>query len=73
MRKVSLAILAAAILSVAAFAVWRNANPKPENLQLTPAQWSDDLHFIARELPKRHANALHFTSKDAFENAGLPL
>ena len=28
-----------------------------ENLQLSTAQWREDLQFIARELPKRHSNA----------------
>jgi hypothetical protein len=39
----------------------------PENLQLSTAQWREDLQFIARELPKRHLNAFHFTSRARFE------
>jgi hypothetical protein len=38
-----------------------------ETLTLSTAQWRDDLQFIARELPKRHKNAFHFTSREAFE------
>ncbi|HEV8067254.1 MAG TPA: hypothetical protein VGP76_05940 [Planctomycetaceae bacterium] len=41
----------------------------PENLQLSTAQWREDLQFIARELPKRHMNAFHFTSREHFEAA----
>ena len=40
-----------------------------ENLQLSTAQWREDLQFIARELPKRHSNAFHFTSRERFEAA----
>jgi hypothetical protein len=38
-----------------------------ENLQLSTAQWREDLQFIARELPKRHLNAFHSTSRERFE------
>lgn len=34
---------------------------------LTKQQWHDDLAFLARELPKRHANAFHSISRDQFE------
>jgi hypothetical protein len=40
---------------------------KPETLQLTPAQWREDLHFFARELPRRHKNAFHHISKPRFD------
>ncbi len=39
---------------------------QPEMLQLSTAQWREDLQFVARELPKRHANAFHFTSPERF-------
>jgi hypothetical protein len=35
--------------------------------KLTSAQWRADLHFFSRELPKRHANAFHFISRERFE------
>jgi hypothetical protein len=38
-----------------------------ENLKLSTEQWREDLQFIARELPKRHANAFHFTTRERFE------
>jgi hypothetical protein len=37
------------------------------NLNLTPAQWHADLHFLATELPKRHANAFFLISRIAFD------
>jgi hypothetical protein len=52
---------------------WFSMPPAPENLHLTTDQWRDDLHFLARELPKRHANAFHFTSQAAFEKAAADL
>ena len=38
-----------------------------EALNLTKAQWHEDLSFFARELPKRHANAFHTISRERFE------
>jgi len=39
-----------------------------ETLSLTKAQWHEDLAFLARELPKRHANAFHSISREKFES-----
>jgi hypothetical protein len=39
----------------------------PENLQLSTEQWREDLQFLARELPKRHMSAFHYTSRERFE------
>lgn len=36
---------------------------------LTKAQWRDDLKYFARELPKRHKNAFHATTREQFERA----
>lgn len=36
-------------------------------LDLTPAQWREDLDTLARELPKRHANAFFYLKKPDFE------
>jgi hypothetical protein len=41
----------------------------PAELKLTPQQWHEDLLFYARELPARHLNAFHYTSKEAWEAA----
>lgn len=59
---VALAVLAAAWL-VSSY------GQQAENLKLTPQQWREDLHFLAHELPKRHANAFHYTSREKFEGA----
>jgi hypothetical protein len=40
-----------------------------ENLNLSPVEWREDLAFLARELPQRHANAFHFTAREQFEAA----
>jgi hypothetical protein len=42
---------------------------RKERLALTPQQWRGDLHFLARELPRRHASAFHYTSRQRFEVA----
>jgi hypothetical protein len=34
---------------------------------VTKEQWRADLQFLARELPKRHANAFHHTPRDRFD------
>lgn len=40
-----------------------------ENLALSPAQWREDLRYLARTLPEKHASAFHFTPKPKFEAA----
>ncbi|HZU41229.1 MAG TPA: S41 family peptidase [Terriglobales bacterium] len=40
-----------------------------ETVTLTKQQWHEDLAFLARELPKRHANAFHFISRESFAAA----
>jgi hypothetical protein len=40
---------------------------KGPRLDLTAAQWHEDLAYFARELPKRHAKAFHFTPREQFE------
>ena len=34
---------------------------------LTRAQWRDDVRYFARELPKRHKNAFHATTREQFD------
>src|SRR5688572_30660756 len=34
---------------------------------LSKAQWRDDVRYFARELPRRHKNAFHATTRDQFE------
>ena len=45
----------------------RNPAAAAETLNLSKQQWHQDLDFLARELPKRHANAFHFISREAFD------
>jgi len=40
-----------------------------ETLRLSTDEWRADLKFLANELPKRHANAFHHTSREQFESA----
>jgi hypothetical protein len=35
--------------------------------QLTPSQWHEDLRFLSSQLAKRHVNAFHFISREAFD------
>jgi hypothetical protein len=44
-------------------------SPAPLDPALTAAQWREDLRTVARELPKRHANAFHTVSRSSFDSA----
>jgi len=39
------------------------------SLDLTKEQWNEDIDFFARELPQRHANAFHHTTRQQFDAA----
>lgn len=43
-------------------------SPAPLDAALTAAQWREDLHTVARELPRRHANAFHTVSRASFDS-----
>jgi hypothetical protein len=43
------------------------AGAKGSALELSKAQWHEDLEYFARELVKRHANAFHHVSRERFE------
>ena len=48
----------------------RTAGPKNAagaGLSLSKEQWRQDVAYLAAELPKRHANAFHFISRERFE------
>lgn len=49
------------------------AQTRPSAAPLSKAQWREDLRYFARELPKRHKNAYHATTREQFERdvAGL--
>jgi len=46
---------------------------QPPRLDLTPAQWREDLAMLVRELPARHMNAFHATTRAKFEAAAAAL
>jgi hypothetical protein len=56
------------LVSIALVAVMVTAacSPKPVNLHLTPVEWRDDIDDFAQELPRRHANALRYISRERF-------
>jgi len=39
----------------------------PGGLSLSSQQWHQDLAFLSRELPQRHASAFHYISRERFE------
>lgn len=45
------------------------AGEKEVKLAIPVDQWREDLRYFAKELPKRHKNAFHAVSKEAFEKA----
>jgi len=47
----------------------RTANPVKPGSNLSKQQWREDFAFFVRELPKRHANAFHYTPREKFEAA----
>ncbi|HEX4071505.1 MAG TPA: hypothetical protein VHX68_10055, partial [Planctomycetaceae bacterium] len=61
----ALVIVGAALLIVP---VRIGAAQENDVTKLTPAQWHEDLQFLARELPKRHINAFHHISRERFES-----
>jgi hypothetical protein len=69
MRSWRLGILIVAALAAASLLLWNNLRERPEDLDISTGQWRADLRYLARELPKRHANAFHFTPREAFEKA----
>jgi hypothetical protein len=62
-RPLALATLAALTLPPV------TACAQSERLDLTAAQWREDLAWFAHEIPKRHGNAFHFTPRERFEAA----
>ena len=69
-RKIRLIFVLALVLLACAGGIWWFAlRDKPENLHLSAQQWRKDLHVLARELPKRHANVFHYTPRAQFEKA----
>jgi len=65
--KRGLALLLSCWLALAAFAF--PVASKVLVVPLTKDQWRQDLHYLAKELPRRHANAFHTATKQQFERA----
>ena len=40
---------------------------QPPHTQISSDAWREDLRYLARELPSRHANAFHSISREAFD------
>src|SRR5215831_10455538 len=58
------------VLTVAAAAALLAAGSAPQPLPaMTPEAWRADVDVLARELPKRHKNAFHAVSREAFDRA----
>lgn len=68
-KSILIGTVAALAVTAILVSLWICLRQKPENLQLSTQQWREDLRFLARELPKRHANAFHFTPRERFEEA----
>jgi hypothetical protein len=69
-RDPGLAVVALATVLNLAAAAQDSAAPakKTEHtLNVSVAQWREDLAYFARELPKRHANAFHHITRERFE------
>jgi len=60
--------LGLSIVACAACGVNTNRQPT-RTTTLTTAEWRDDLDQLATELPKRHVNAFHRTTRAAFDSA----
>ena len=70
MRKRLLWSLGFAAVVCISVALWFSFREEPaENLHISSEQWREDLRYLARELPKRHANAFHYTPRDTFEKS----
>ncbi|MGA9528483.1 MAG: hypothetical protein WBS24_10230 [Terriglobales bacterium] len=69
MRKRLLWGLGLAVVVATLLVYWFNFRQQPESLQISSGQWHEDLRYLARELPKHHANAFNYTPRDTFEKA----
>jgi hypothetical protein len=69
LSKACLRFAAIATIIIAGGQTVRADDAKQPVLNLTAEQWREDLQFLARELPKHHANAFHHISRERFEAA----
>jgi len=68
-RSMNTLTIAALVVAVPLVLVLALRGDEPEKLTLSAQQWHEDLQFLARTLPEKHANAFHYTSKEKFEAA----
>jgi hypothetical protein len=45
------------------------SEPATPTVELSTAEWREDLHHLASELPRRHGNAFHTVSREEFEDS----
>jgi hypothetical protein len=69
MSRTSRAVALAAALVAAAASLPGAAQKTRDLAALTKDEWRQDLRYFARELPRRHKNAFHFTTREQFDRA----
>jgi hypothetical protein len=69
MRRLISAICVVASLCCCLTPIQGVAKKNAQALTLTKEQWHEDLRYFAGELPKRHKNLYHATSREKFEHA----
>jgi tetratricopeptide (TPR) repeat protein len=62
-------ILTSILISAAGVFAQHDLEKQTFNLNLTAAEWREDLRYFAEELPKRHKNAFHAMTREQFETA----
>lgn len=69
MRRLSSAISVVTLLCCGLISIRSAAQSNTQAPTLNKEQWREDLRYFARELPKRHKNLYHATSREQFERA----
>jgi hypothetical protein len=67
MRRWSSSITLVTVLCCGLIPVTRAGQGTAQMRPLTKEQWREDLRYFARELPRRHKNLFHATSREQFE------
>ncbi len=69
MRRLSSAISLVTLLCCGLIPIQCHAQRNAQTPTLNKEQWREDLRYFAKELPKRHKNLYHATSREQFERA----
>jgi hypothetical protein len=69
MRRWSSSITLVTVLCCGLIPVTRAGQRTAQMRPLTKEQWREDLRYFARELPRRHKNLFHATSREQFERS----